>query len=552
MNCVQGYLYCGYPIYTEVINLQSGVIQFFNEVINFRLRLSILRLSNLYRGYTIYTEVINLQSGVIQFFNEVINFRLRLSILRLSNLYRGYPIYTEVINLQTGVIQFFNEDLSTGKTIGTGREVDGLYRLDCKTSTALHSSVDTFQWHCRLGHPSLQRLQKTHLVLVPFSPFQCESCELGKHHRVSFPSRVISRVSSSFELVHSDVWGPSRVASSTGFKYFIIFIDDFFRMTWVYLLKNRSEVFFAFRTFLSKVKNQYNCNVKCLRTDNAGEYFSSTHGLQDYLSHHGILHQSSCAYTSQQNGVAECKLCYLLEVVRTLLFQMSVPKLYWSGAILTGCFLANRLPSSVLDGASSFSILTPDSAIPLPLPVLSDFASFPPASNSSLVLDTTPTVPTGAPVPPKTTKQYQRRKQNDGTVPLPPGPSSSQSMIPSLGVISNSPIASRTRSHSTAHPISNFVSYDKLTHDFKSVVSSLSSTSLPKSIGKALEHPGWRDAMNLEMGALHSNEAWDLVPLPSRARPVGCRWVFSIKYLPDGTVERLKAWSLKDTLKPLG
>jgi len=60
---------------------------------------------------------------------------------------------------------------------------------------------------------------------------------MGKHHRVSFLSRVNNYNSSAFELVHSDVWGPNRVPSSKSFRYFLIFVDDFARMTWLYLLK---------------------------------------------------------------------------------------------------------------------------------------------------------------------------------------------------------------------------------------------------------------------------------------------------------------------------
>ncbi|XP_077231846.1 retrovirus-related Pol polyprotein from transposon RE2 isoform X1 [Tasmannia lanceolata] len=130
-------------------------------------------------------------------------------------------------------------------------------------------------------------------------------------------------------------------------------------MTWLYLLKDRSQIFSAFKNFHDEIQNQFNTNLKCLRSHNAREFFSTTGGFQDYLSSHGILHQSSCAYTSQQNGVAVWKLRYLLEVARTLLFQMQVPKSFWSDAILTACFLSNRLPSSVLHGDSQFHIVYP-------------------------------------------------------------------------------------------------------------------------------------------------------------------------------------------------
>jgi hypothetical protein len=77
------------------------------------------------------------------------------------------------------------------------------------------------------------------------SKFQCETCELSKHHRVSF-SPSINKSDAPFVLVHTDVWGPSRVVSLSGYRWFVSFIDDFSRTTWVYLLKDKSDVFSVF------------------------------------------------------------------------------------------------------------------------------------------------------------------------------------------------------------------------------------------------------------------------------------------------------------------
>jgi len=63
----------------------------------------------------------------------------------------------------------------------------------------------------------------------------CESCQLGKHIRSSFPSSVSQRTSSPFALVHSNIWEPSRIKSNLGFQYFVTFIDDYSRCTWVFL-----------------------------------------------------------------------------------------------------------------------------------------------------------------------------------------------------------------------------------------------------------------------------------------------------------------------------
>ena len=82
-------------------------------------------------------------------------------------------------------------------------------------------------WHWRMGHPSLQKIRSVIPVEFSVSSLGCEFCELGKHHRVIFPSRVNNRSSSPFELVHSDIWDPSRMPSIKGFRYFLLFIDDF-------------------------------------------------------------------------------------------------------------------------------------------------------------------------------------------------------------------------------------------------------------------------------------------------------------------------------------
>ena len=80
--------------------------------------------------------------------------------------------------------------------------------------------------HNRLGHPSISKLQKMVPRFSSLFSIECESCQLRKHTRVSFPKRLDQRTKSPFELIHTDIWGPSR-AESTGFQYFVTFIDDY-------------------------------------------------------------------------------------------------------------------------------------------------------------------------------------------------------------------------------------------------------------------------------------------------------------------------------------
>ena len=112
--------------------------------------------------------------------------------------------------------------------------------------------------------------------------------------------------------------------SPTGFRYFVTFVDDYSRTTWLYLMKNRSKLFSHFRTFCAKIHTQFYVSVQNLRSDNAKECMSEQ--FQSFILQNGILHQTSCVNTPSQNGVAERKNRHLLETARILLFQMHVPK----------------------------------------------------------------------------------------------------------------------------------------------------------------------------------------------------------------------------------
>ena len=110
------------------------------------------------------------------------------------------------------------QDRSTGKTIGIGRESQGLYHLTSQSSPIVCVSTDVpLLIHSRLGHPSLSTFQKMVPRFSTLSSLACESCQLGKHTRFSFPQRLNNRAKSPFELVHTDVWGPCRTASTLGF-----------------------------------------------------------------------------------------------------------------------------------------------------------------------------------------------------------------------------------------------------------------------------------------------------------------------------------------------
>jgi hypothetical protein len=97
----------------------------------------------------------------------------------------------------------------------------------------------------------------------------CEHCIYGKQIRVRFPSES-TRATWILELVHSDVFGHVSVPSLGGCLYYVSFIDEFSRETWIYFPRKKSEVFKKFKEFKSLVENQIDNKIKALRTNNIG------------------------------------------------------------------------------------------------------------------------------------------------------------------------------------------------------------------------------------------------------------------------------------------
>ncbi|RVW46154.1 Retrovirus-related Pol polyprotein from transposon RE1 [Vitis vinifera] len=264
------------------------------------------------------------------------------------------------------------QDLKSGKMIGSAELCSGLYLLSCGqfsnqvsqascvqsqsmsesfnsvSNSKVNKDSEIIMLHYRLGHPSFVYLAKLFpRLFINKNPasYHCEICQFAKHTRTVYP-QIPYKPSTVFSLVHSDVWGPSRIKNISGTRWFVTFVDDHTRVTWVFLMKEKSEVGHIFQTFNRMVQNQFNSKIQVLKSDNAKEYFTSS--LSTYLQNHGIIHISSCVDTPQQNGVAERKNRHLLEVARCLMFSSNVPNYFWGEAILTATYLINRMPSRVL------------------------------------------------------------------------------------------------------------------------------------------------------------------------------------------------------------
>ncbi|KAK1417487.1 hypothetical protein QVD17_26616 [Tagetes erecta] len=207
-------------------------------------------------------------------------------------------------------------------------------------------------WHQRLGHMSEKGMKmlvssgKLPELKKVESEF-CEPCVFGKKKKVSFVKTGKTPKAQKLELIHTDVYGPTSVSSVGGSHYYVTFIDDSTRKVWVYFLKNKSDVFYTFKKWKTAVELETDLKVKCLKSDNGGEYVSKE--FRDYCAENGIRMIYTVPGTPQQNGVAERMNRTLNERARSMRINSGLPKMFWAEAVSTAAYLINRGPSVPLD-----------------------------------------------------------------------------------------------------------------------------------------------------------------------------------------------------------
>ncbi|KAL0425546.1 UNVERIFIED_CONTAM: Retrovirus-related Pol polyprotein from transposon TNT 1-94 [Sesamum radiatum] len=198
--------------------------------------------------------------------------------------------------------------------------------------TAMKAQEDqSWLWHRRLGHFNFQGLKILHqkkmmtdLPQIQAVEGACEACLQGKQHKKPFPSGTSWRAKAVLELIHTDVCGPMRTPSHEQNRYFILFIDDYSRMTWVYFMREKSEVFKVFKKFKNLVEKQSGRSIKVLRSDRGKEYNNSE--FDKFCEEEGIEHQTTVSYNPQQNGVSERKNRTVMEMARSMLQEKTLAK----------------------------------------------------------------------------------------------------------------------------------------------------------------------------------------------------------------------------------
>jgi hypothetical protein len=293
--------------------------------------------------------------------------RLKKNLISVSTLQdRGLEVTfrgTEVLIHPRG------SSLASRQVIG---ERDGkLFTLLFHPLHALAASSDSSKHLCELWHRRMAHLHHGALgglrevvTRVPQISIEhqdvCRGCALGKFTKASFPSSDTGSAG-ILDLVHTDVCGPMTRRSLSGCEYYLTFIDDYSRKTWIYFLKAKSEVFTRFQEFRALVENQSGKRIKVLRSDNGGEY--SLRPFVDFCAQHGIRRQMTVPYNPQQNRVAERKNRTITGAARSMLHDQSLPLYLWTEACATAVYLQNRSPHRILGKMSpkeAFTSRRPD------------------------------------------------------------------------------------------------------------------------------------------------------------------------------------------------
>ena len=212
-------------------------------------------------------------------------------------------------------------------------------------------------WHEALCHSAPSSVAKTEKLIqnasvIPPCPenFHCEACTIAKSTH-STPQPSISRAEKEGEYIHSDLCGPFPTPSYSKARYYISFVCDKSRYSWVRFLKNKSDAAQAAIDLTTEIELQDNVKVKRYRTDNGGEFLKED--LVKFFATKGIEHDLTPPYSPESNGVAERLNRSIGEGIRAMLLPLKDKRL-WAEAVNTFVYVKNRQTHSAVKGQTPY------------------------------------------------------------------------------------------------------------------------------------------------------------------------------------------------------
>nr|KAJ0198111.1 hypothetical protein LSAT_V11C700366270 [Lactuca sativa] len=343
---------------------------------------------------------------------------------------------------------------------------------------------------------------------------------------------------------------------------------------------------------------QFGKHIKRVRSDNGGE-FTSNHMLQFY-NEHGILLETTCPHTPQQNGVVERKHIHFLETAHETRFEANLPNRFWGECILTAAYIINRLPSKVIKNKTPYEIVWNQKPQYDHMQVLGCLAYYRNTDTKGEKFENKgkPGVFLGYPQGTKGYKIYdiESRKiiisrevlfhestlpfkneklgQDDGDeepVKLHNDVCCEEHTISkTFKTISMNELTHEAHvlddhvdsiGHENDEHNNEDVQWGELNHDTTNVQDdtieltqkgSRGDESEGESLRKSIRTESqpqkfkdyekrWKHSMQQEIRALEKNDTWTLTDLPNGQRAIESKWVYKIKYKQNGEVERYKS-----------
>ncbi|KZV28520.1 hypothetical protein F511_15600 [Dorcoceras hygrometricum] len=435
----------------------------------------------------------------------------------------------------------------------------------------------SWKWHMRFGHLNFGGLKALgdHKMVKGIPKIDhpdqlCEACLFSKHPRKSFPKQSLSRAIKPLQLVHADVCGPIKPQSFGKSCYFVLFIDDFSRKTWVYFLKYKSEAFDAFKKFKTLVEKESGYEIKALRTDRGGEFTSNE--FNSFCELHGIRRPLTVPRSPQQNGVAERKNRTILNMARTMLKSKNMSKEFWAEVVACAVYLSNRSPTKSLknvtpqetwsgqtpgvhhlrifgsiayaqvpeqersklddrsrklvfigynENSKGYKLFSPDSR----RIVISRDVEFDEDATWNWRSKTENDSYDIFPYFDEETDMEQEVEQQDPTPP------------PSSG-LSNTPGSSSGEKTPKYRSLADIYNETQAIDGMN--LFCLLADAEPLSFDEAEKDEKWRRAMDEEIHAIVKNDTWELTSLPKNHQVIGVKWMYKAKKNANGEVERYK------------
>jgi hypothetical protein len=462
-----------------------------------------------------------------------------------------------------------------------------------------HQDTSSYElWHQRMGHAGEEKMDLlslttagvTKITTKPQGP--CETCTLSKSVR-SINRDAPERAKKPLGRIHTDFWGPFATPTPSGARYILTFTDDYTRKSWIYLTRARTELYEKFREWQIEVERQSGEVLKAVRCDNAQEY----QALSAQLRSSGIVCEPTTPYTPEQNGVAERLNRTLTTKIRSMLVGAELPTELWGEAAYTACYLHNRTARRYEE-----QVVTPEEMWTGKKPDLTHLRVFgcvayaqlakeqrgklDPTSTRGIFVGYTPTSRQYRVYNPETgmvgryttvsfdemrkggtlldplRNQDQLRLEEDTTTVQGRPPNPQEDDEDTIVVepyrqlqdrsVSPDPLQDDTSISQPGAGKSDGVNTERQSrsgrqirlpgrYQVRQVTTEIVTPSTYEEAVSGPQQKQWEAAINDELRSFALNNVWELVDTPKGANIVSCKWVFKIKRLPNGQINRYKA-----------